>query len=378
MAKAIKILINFDWIVAHWTFFSPPIWEGIVMVLVAVAVLAFITVNVLFLIWLERKVCGRIQRRMGPQVTGFKRWSMASMWLGGVFQTPADALKLVMKEDIIPTRVDRLIFITAPFVVFTACTMCFLCIPWGPGLIPKDLNLGVLYIMAISTFTVISILMAGWSANNKYALLGAFRSVAQIIGYEVPMLFALLGPVMLAGTLQMSGLIEAQRTVWFIFPQIIGFIVYFIAATAEVNRPPFDIPEAESELVAGYNIDYSGMRFAMFFLAEFANMLVVSAIAVTVFLGGWHLPFVEWPHTLNLGVFTLPYFHILMGTLVFMGKTYLMVLLFMWVRWTFPRLRPDMLSAFGWKVLLPLSFVNLLVAAGWLAIPVFRQVLGAQ
>ncbi len=368
MAKAIKILINYDWIVAHWTFFPPWVWEGIVMVLVVCAVLAFICLNVLFLIWLERKICARIQRRMGPQTTGFKRWSLASMWLGGVFQTPADALKLLMKEDIIPSGVDRLIFIIAPFVVFTACTMAVLCIPIGPGLIPRDLNLGILYIIAKSTFTVISILMAGWASNNKYALLGAFRSASQAIGYEVPLIFALLGPVMMAGTLQMSGLIEAQRMVWFIIPQIVGFLVYVTAATAEVNRPPFDIPEAESELVAGYNIDYSGMRFAMFFLAEFANMLVVSAIAVTAFLGGWHLPFVEWPQVLKLGPISIPYFHILMGTVVFMVKTYCMVLLFMWIRWTFPRLRPDMLSAFGWKVLLPLAFANILITAGVLAI----------
>lgn len=331
------------------------------MLLSAVIVLAFILLTALFLIWLERKVCGRIQRRLGPMLTGPRFLGKLCIWTGGLFQTTADTLKLLLKEDIIPTKADRWVFITAPVVVFTACMMAFVVLPFGPGLIVKDLNIGVLYLMAVGTFSVIAIVMGGYSSNNKYSLLGAMRSAAQIISYEVPLFFAFLGPVLAAGTLSMAGIVEAQsRLGWFLIPQFIGFLVYLIASTAEINRPPFDIPEAEQELVQGFNTEYSGMKFAMFFLAEFTNMFVAASIAVTLFMGGWTLPFgldgkiasfLHFPYALQA-----------LGIAVFLLKVYILILLFMWIRWTFPRLRPDQLMSFSWKVLLPFAFLNILIA----------------
>jgi NADH-quinone oxidoreductase subunit H len=342
-----------------WT---PPHWLNIAIIVGCTMI--FISVNVLFLIWLERKVCGRIQSRMGPMTSGPKCFALCSMWLGGWFQTIWDALKLLFKEDLTPGRADKWVFVTAPFIVFGTCLMAYMALPFGPGLIPYDINIGILYIIGISGLTVISILMAGWSSNNKYSLLGGLRSAAQIISYEVPLLIAILGPVMMAGSLQMTKLVEAQSQFpygWFIFTNPIGFFVYFIAATAEVNRPPFDMPEAEQELVGGFNTEYSGMKFAMFYLSEFANMFLVAGLCTIVFLGGWLLPF-GWqlPQTLILGVIPVS---VIGGILVFFVKTYAVVLLFMWVRWTYPRVRPDQLMNFGWKTLLPLAFLNFVVAA---------------
>lgn len=344
----------------HW---DPP--RILLMILVAAIIAGFISITVLFLIWLERKVSARIQRRMGPMLAGPKFLAQISMWLGGIFQTAADAGKLMFKEDIIPRNANRLIFVIAPFVVLTATIMAYLVIPFGPGVIITDLNVGFLYILAITTFTVVSIIMAGWSANNKYSLLGGMRSAAQIISYEVPLIFSLLGVPIMAGTLSMNGIVEAQSKGffgWFILPQLVGFLVFMCAATAEVNRPPFDIPEAESELTAGYHTEYSGMKFAMYFLAEFSNMFISSAVAVTLFLGGWTLPFgITIPRQISMGFLVIPYTHIIGGIVVFLIKTYIVILLFMWIRWTYPRLRIDQLMNFGWKVLLPLSFVNLMI-----------------
>jgi NADH-quinone oxidoreductase subunit H len=331
------------------------------MALTAVIVLAFILLTALFLIWLERKVCGRIQRRLGPMLTGPRFLGRLCIWTGGLLQTVADTVKLLLKEDIIPSGADRLVFITAPVVVFAACMMTFVVLPFGPGLIVKDLNIGVLYLLAVGSFTVIAIVMGGYASNNKYSLLGAMRSAAQIVSYEVPLFFAFLGPVLAAGTLSMTGIVEAQvRLGWFLIPQFLGFLVYFIASTAEINRPPFDIPEAEQELVQGFNTEYSGMKFAMFFLAEFTNMFVASSIAVTLFLGGWTLPFGLSEKAAALLHF--PYALQAIGVLVFLLKVYFLIFLFMWVRWSFPRLRPDQLMSFGWKVLLPASFLNVLIA----------------
>lgn len=342
-------------------------WEApyfLITPIVAVIVVAFICVNVLFLIWLERKVCGRIQNRMGPMLNGPRFLARITMWLGGLFQTIWDASKLVLKEIIIPANVDKIVYITAPIIVFTVCLMSYVVIPFGMNLAVKDLNLGLLYIIAISSFTVISILMAGWSSNNKYSLIGGFRSAAQIISYEIPMIFALLGSVLLAGTLKMGDIVLAQKNMWFIIPQCVGFVIYLIAAVAELNRPPFDIPEAESELVSGFNIEYSGMAFAMFFLSEFANMFVVAAVASTVFLGGWLLPF-GWvfPKDLTLFGLTVPYFNIIGSVFVFLIKTYSIIFLIMWIRWTYPRLRSDQLMSLSWKILLPTGFLNLMATA---------------
>jgi len=302
--------------------------------LVAALLLGLLAVMALFLVWWERKVSAHIQDRLGPMRTG---------WHGAI-QTLADGLKLLQKEDITPKGVDRPVFFWAPVVVYAACFMAYVAIPWGKDLIPADLNIGILYIIAITTFTVISLLMAGWSSNNKWALLGGMRSAAQIISYEVPLTLSILGVLILAESLSMQTIVQRQEGIfnWYIWRQPLGFVIYIIAATAEANRTPFDLPEAEQELVAGFNVEYSGMKFAMFFLAEFLNMFTVSAIATTLFLGGWNGP-------------------ILPSWMWFLIKTLFLVFVFMWIRWTYPRLRVDHLMEFAWKWLLPFAFLNLIL-----------------
>jgi len=258
----------------------------------------------------------------------------------GWAQSIADGIKLLIKEDIVPEGADRLVFALAPMVVFAAALAAYVVIPFGPGLIVSDLNIGVLFYISISSLTVVGIIMAGWSSNNKYSVLGAFRSAAQAVSYEVPLVVSILGVIMTVGSLSMTQIVEAQQRVWFVIPQLLGFLIYLIAAIAECNRLPFDIPEAESELVAGFHVEYSGMRFAIFFLAEYANMFTVSAIATALFLGGWHGP-------------------LLPGWLWFLLKTYFIIFVMMWLRWTLARLRVDQLMNLGWKVLLPLAFLNM-------------------
>ncbi|MDQ7826319.1 MAG: NADH-quinone oxidoreductase subunit NuoH [Candidatus Eremiobacteraeota bacterium] len=362
-----------------------PAWAHWVYAVICMAVMiGFISAMAFFLIWLERKIAGRVQRRMGPMVTGIPRkWSGVitylvkhpglGTWLGGWLQTPMDAVKLFQKEDLIPEKADRVTFIAAPFLVMTACFMTFVIIPFGPGLIVRDLNIGILYFMAISSLAVVAIVMGGWGSNNKYSLLGGLRSAAQLISYEVPMVFSILSAVLLAGSIRMGDIVAAQQkaffTGWFICPLFIGFVVYIIAAIAETNRPPFDIPEAESELVSGFNIEYSGMRFAMFYLAEFTNMFLVSAIATTLFLGGWTLPFglgaALRDYLVSLQVPHIGILAVIGGLIVFFVKTAALVFFIMWTRWTFPRLRADQLMAFCWKLLVPLSLLNLLIASLW-------------
>jgi len=314
------------------------------LVALAVIVFGFLAVVALFLVWWERKVSAHIQQRFGPMMTGWH----------GVFQTIIDALKLLQKEDITPALADRKVFFWAPVICFVCAFAAYVVMPFGKGLIVSDLNIGILYIVAITTFTIISLLMAGWGSNNKYALLGGMRSAAQAVSYEVPLVLSLLGVVMVTGSMSMNDIVAGQAGWggfhWNALFQPLGFLIYIIAATAEANRTPFDLPEAEQELVAGFNIEYSGMKFAMFFLAEFVNMFTVSAIAATVFLGGWNGP-------------------LLPSWVWFLGKTLAMVFVLMWFRWTYPRLRVDQLMEFAWKVLVPLAFLNILyvgVMAKWL------------
>lgn len=311
---------------------------------VAVIVFGMLAVMALFLVWWERKISAHIQQRFGPMMTGWH----------GVLQTIADAVKLIQKEDITPTGVDRKVFFWAPVVVFSCSFAAYVVIPFGDGLIVSDLNIGILYVIAITTFTIISLLMAGWGSNNKYALLGGMRSAAQAVSYEVPMVLAVLGVVLVTGSMSMNDIVKTQAAWgglrWNIIFQPLGFLIYVIAATAESNRTPFDIPEAEQELVAGYNVEYSGMKFAMFFLAEFVNLFTVSAVATTLFLGGWAGP-------------------LLPSWVWFLVKTLGMVLLLMLFRWTYPRLRVDQLMEFAWKALVPLAFLNLIyvgLLARWL------------
>ena len=332
----------------------PWLVTALILLTVAVAVIvAYVAVAAMFLVWWERKISAHIQVRFGPmRVGGWHGWA----------QSIADGIKLLLKEDIIPASADRVIFVLAPVVVFSAALAAYVTIPWGPGLIVRDLNIGLLYMVAISSLAVVGIVMAGWSSNNKYATLGAMRSAAQAVSYEVPLVLSLLGPVMLAGTMSMSRLVQAQAGTWFgvlphwfVFPQIVGFLVYFTCSLAECNRLPFDIPEAESELVAGFHVEYSGMRFAIFFLSEYANMVVVAAIAATVFLGGWQGPWVTLPGlppVVSHGLFGLFWFQV---------KIYFLIFVMMWLRWTLNRLRVDQLMDFAWKVLLPIAFANLIV-----------------
>lgn len=304
-----------------------------------VIVLAFSQLNALFLVWLERKVAGHIQLRIGPKEVG----------PFGLLQTIADGIKLVGKELITPLSADRTLFVIAPVLVFMPVLVGFLVLPFGPDLILRDMNLGVLLIFAFSAFTVLAILAGGWAANNKYALLGAVRSVAQNVAYEIPLLLAAMSVVLMVHSLRFSDIVQAQGRVWFIFLQPVAGLIYLICATAETNRAPFDIPEAESELVAGFHTEYTGMRFGLFFLAEYTNMFIVSAVATSLFFGGWHGPF-----GFSLG---LP------GVVWFLLKTYFLIFVLMWVRWTFPRLRFDQLMNFSWKVMIPLALVNLIVTA---------------
>ncbi len=313
----------------------PLVWLDIIRAILLGIVLAIIVVvAVLILTYVERKVAGHFQSRMGPMRVGWH----------GLLQPIADAIKLIQKEDIVPEKADYWVFTLAPFVVFVPVMMVLVVIPFGDHLIVQDLNIGILYIFAVSGIGVVAILMGGWASNNKWSLLGAMRSVSQMVSYELPLILSVLGVVILADTMSMGGIVEAQRKMWFVVYQPVGFIIYLFAATAEVNRVPFDLPEAEQEIVAGYNTEYSGMKFAMFYLAEYANMFIVSMIGATLFLGGWQGPLLPSP-------------------VWFLIKTGAMVFILLWFRWTFPRFRVDQLMDFGWKVLLPFAFINLLVTA---------------
>lgn len=311
----------------------PPSLIGAAMVLLyLIGIIAFVLLNVLYLVYLERKIAGYVQQRPGPNRVGPR----------GLLQTTADVLKLLGKEDIIPSAVDKWVFRLAPIAVFVPATMVYAVVPFGKNMVAVDLNLGVFYFIAISSTATIAFLMAGWGSNNKYSLLGGMRTVAQMVSYEIPLVFSLLGVIMLTGSLKMSDIIAAQKETWFVVLQPVAFIVYFIAATAELNRGPFDLPEGEQELVAGPYTEYSGFKFAFFFLAEYANLVAVSALAVTLFFGGWQGPWLpSW--------------------LWFIIKLYGMIFLFMWVRWTFPRIRVDHLMHFNWKFLLPVSLANIFV-----------------
>ena len=305
--------------------------------------------------WVERRVAARMQYRVGPNRVGPQ----------GLFQFVADGIKLVLKEDTIPADVDRPLFKLAPYLVFMGLLGTFIVIPFGQFLIVADLNAGLLFLMAITGFVALGLMMAGWSANNKWSLLGGMRSAAQIISYEIPTGLALMVPVVLAGTLSTHELVEQQGGLpwqWFAFDNpflFICFIIYFISALAEGNRTPFDLPEAESELVAGYNIEYSGWRFAVFFLSEWANLFVIGAIATTVFLGGWQIPGV------TLNAHAAHWYWQLLGLVIFMVKACSLVFVIIWIRWTLPRFRVDQMMSLCWKYFVPWTFASIIFAALW-------------
>ncbi|HEX2969233.1 MAG TPA: NADH-quinone oxidoreductase subunit NuoH [Bacteroidales bacterium] len=336
-----------------------PFWTTVTeMLIIGVLILVFYAIIGLFLVYAERKVCAFMQNRLGPNRVG----------PFGIFQTIADLVKLLFVELVPIKNADKFLFNLAPFIVIIASFMAIAAIPFAKGLHAIDLNIGVLYIMAVSSMGVIGVLLAGWSSNNKYSLIGAMRSGAQIVSYELSVGLALVTVVILGGTMQFGEIVEAQRNGWFIFkghiPAFIAFIVFLISSTAETNRGPFDLAEAESELTAGFHTEYSGIKFAFFFLAEYMNMFIVASIAATVFLGGW-MPFhVGGWEGLNMIMDFIPPF------VWYLGKTFIVIFLMMWFKWTFPRLRIDQLLTLEWKYLLPVNLVNVLIMAlivlmGW-------------
>lgn len=330
----------------------PPFWAvTFELVIIGLAFLLFYALTGLILVYAERRICAFMQNRLGPNRVG--------PW--GVFQTIADFIKLLMKELVRIKEADKFLFNLAPFIVIIASFMAIAAIPFAKGLHAIDFNIGVFYIIAVSSMGVVGILLAGWSSNNKYSLIGAIRSGAQIVSYELSVGLALLSVVIFSGTLQLSEIVESQADAWWIFkghiPAVIAFVVFLIAATAETNRGPFDLAEAESELTAGYHTEYSGIKFAFFFLAEYMNMFIVASIAVTVFLGGW-MPLHFWGfESFNHIMDFIP------PVIWYLGKTAFVVFLMMWFKWTFPRLRIDQLLTLEWKYLLPINLVNTVIIA---------------
>src|SRR5262245_38742331 len=326
-------------------------WAGyVVWPLIQILVVLFVVLTaVAYLVYLERKVSAFMQARLGPMRVG--------PW--GLLQPAADGLKLLLKEDIIPLMADKGVFIIAPIITVVAALVVLSVVPWGPAWATiANINIGILFLMAVSSVSVLGLVLSGWSSNSKYSLLGALRSSAQMVSYEVGMGLSIMGALIFAKTLSMNGIIEAQNAnhhLWFVFFQPLGFLIYIICALGETNRAPFDLPEAESELVAGYHTEYSGFRWALFFMAEYTAMIVTSAIAVTLYLGGWGLFGLETLVTDN------PTARVVIGIIIFILKVMLVIYAAMWFRWTFPRYRYDQLMDLGWKWLIPAGLANIVV-----------------
>jgi len=336
---------------------------GFTIILVKVLVVFAATMlGVLVMIYAERRVSAFMQDRVGPNRVGPK----------GVLQPIADGIKFLMKEDLVPEKVDKPIFILAPAILLIPALMTFAVIPFGSSinlfgreiaLQVADVNVGVLYILALTSISVYGIVLAGWSSNNKYSLLGGLRSSAQLISYELAMGLAVVSIILLAGSLRLNDIITDQQGSffsWNIFRQPLAFLIFLIAVYAETNRLPFDLSEAEQELVGGYHTEYSSMKFAMFFMAEYANMVTAAALTVTLFFGGWDFPLVN---EISLGIWGT-----VLSVLSFILKMGFFLFLFIWVRWTFPRFRYDQLMRLGWKVMIPLALFNIFVTAGYLTI----------
>ena len=302
--------------------------------------------------YLERKISAFMQARLGPMRVG--------PW--GLLQPIADGIKLLTKEDFIPEKADRWIFFFAPYIAVAAAFITFSVIPFGPDwAVITDVNIGLLFVLAVSSVGVLALILAGWSSNSKYSLLGALRSSAQMISYEVAMGLSLIGALMFARTLSLSGIVGAQQydAIWYLAYQPLGFLIFLVSGIAENNRAPFDLPEAESELVAGFHTEYSGFRWSLFFMAEYAAMVIVSAVAVTVYLGGWYFPFVYRLTEAN-GYHNL---YVIVSLLVFLLKLSAILYLYFWLRWTLPRFRYDQLMDIGWKWLIPSALINIILSA---------------
>ena len=317
----------------------PLIWIVAQILMVVVPLL----IGVAYLTYAERKVIGAMQLRRGPNVVGPY----------GLFQPIADGMKLFFKETIIPTGANKLVFILAPMLTFVLALVAWAVIPVGEGLVISDINVGILYLFAVASLGVYGILMAGWASNSKYAFLGAIRSAAQMVSYEVSMGFVIITVLLVAGSLNLSEIVRAQEeTLWFVIPLFPMAVIFFISTLAETNRHPFDMPEAEAELVSGYNVEYSAMTFALFFLGEYANMILMAGMTTILFLGGWLPPFDIAP------------FNWVPGPIWFIIKMCFILFIFLWVRATFPRYRYDQLMRLGWKVFLPISLAAVVVVAG--------------
>ena len=301
-------------------------------------------IAVAYLTLAERRVIGFMQLRRGPNVVG----------PFGMLQPFADALKLMAKETILPAGANKVVFLFAPMLTFILSLVAWAVIPFDEGLVIADINVGILYLFAVSSLGVYGVIMAGWASNSKYAFLGALRSAAQMVSYEVSMGLVIITVLLCAGSLNLSDIVEAQRGMWFALPLLPMFVVFFVSTLAETNRAPFDLPEGESELVAGYFVEYSSMSFALFFLGEYANMILMSSMTVILFLGGWLPPFDIWP------------LNIIPGPLWFILKIILVLFVFLWVRATTPRYRYDQLMRLGWKIFLPFSLIYVVLTAGYL------------
>jgi NADH-quinone oxidoreductase subunit H len=335
-----------EWLNNH---FNPALALFTEFILVGVAAIALFALLGLGLVWMERKVAAVMQIRLGPNRLGPK----------GIFQTTADTLKLIMKEGLTPDGADKFLFNLAPYIVMIVAMLILAPIAFAKNFQIWDINIGVLYLSAVSSLSVIGVLMAGWASNNKYSLLGAMRSGAQIVSYELSAGLSVISIVVMTGSLSINDIIVSQQNGWWIFkghiPAIISFIIFIIAVTAETNRAPFDLAEAESELTAGFHTEYSGMKFALFFLAEYINIFIVCAIGATLFFGGWMPLHIGHWEGFNHVMDYIP------SSIWFFGKTIGLIFLIMWFRWTFPRLRIDQLLNLEWKYLLPISMFNLIL-----------------
>ncbi len=326
---------------------SDALIQLIIILALALVVVAYAFGNSAILVWVERKLCGHIQRRPGPcEVGPF-----------GLFQTAIDGIKLMGKQIIIPRNADKRLFMVAPVLSFVPPIIALMVIPFSKHVQVRDLDIGLLFVLSLAAMNVLAILIAGWSSANKYSLFGAVRAVAQNVAYEIPLLICLITAVMWTGSLSLGDIVNAQGGTWFIFYPwgFVAFLVYFITGMAETNRAPFDMPEAESELTAGFHTEYAGMGFGLFFLGEYTNMLLMASLATALFLGGYNLPFIELTGD---GVMTE-----LLRVFIFLAKAYGMIIVMIWIRWTFPRVRFDQLMNFCWKILIPVSMANLAITA---------------
>ena len=326
------------------SFFDIYVWPTVLIVLSIVAIVAPVVGAAAYMSFAERKVIAAIQLRKGPNVVG----------PFGLFQPVADGIKVLFKETIIPTGANRVVFLMAPMLTFILSLVAWAVIPFDEGWVLADINVGILYLFAISSLGVYGIIMAGWASNSKYAFLGALRSAAQMVSYEVAIGFVIISVLLCVGSLNLSEIVRAQEGLWFCIPLLPMFVMFFVSTLAETNRAPFDLPEAEAELVAGYNVEYSSITFALFFVGEYANMILMSAMTTVLFLGGW-LPLID-----------IAPFNWIPGAIWFGAKVAFCLFVFLWVRATFPRYRYDQLMRLGWKVFLPGSLLWLVLVAGYL------------